>query len=346
MKILGIESSCDETAAAVVEDGTKILSNVISSQVDLHAHFGGVVPELACRRHIDLLIPVIRKALEQAECSLNDIDLIAVTRGPGLIGALLIGLNGAKALAFGANKPIIGVNHIEAHLYASLMGPEEKPPFPYLGVVVSGGHSSLVIMHSIGRYQQIGTTIDDAVGEAFDKVARLLDLPYPGGPEVEKLARSGDASKFSLRPGKVKNSPYSFSFSGLKTAALYAAKGKGANKHSPLLLDEEGKAHLAAAFQEAALGDIREKAYAAAKAYGCHAIVFGGGVSNNRRLRALMDESEDSLPVFWPPAGLSLDNAAMIAGLAYHQYKKHGADQIHEINAQTRIPFAVDPIIS
>lgn len=337
MIILGIESTCDETACAVVEDGKKVLGHALASQADLHAIYGGVVPELACRRHIDMLIPVIRDALQQAELRLDDVDAIAVANGPGLIGALLIGITGAKGLALALDKPLIGVNHVEAHLYAAVMSYDKPPPFPALGAVLSGGHSSLVKMHSIGSYELIGQTIDDAVGEAFDKVAKILDLPYPGGPNVEKLARESQSDKFKFKPGQVKDHPYHFSFSGLKTQVLYTAKGNGAKKDAPLLIPESDKADLAHAFQDCALNDITRKIQRAAEAYGCQSLILGGGVTQNRRLRELL--ADINLPCYWPGPGLSTDNAIMIAGLAYHQEVIQGSERF-ELAAMTRIPFA------
>ena len=340
MIILGIESTCDETACAVVRNGSEVLGHSLASQADLHALYGGVVPELACRRHIDVLIPVIEGALAQAELKLEDVDVIAVANGPGLIGALLIGLTGAKALALALNKPLIGVNHVEAHLYAAIMGREDEVAYPALGAVLSGGHSSLVKMRGIGDYQLIGQTVDDAVGEAFDKVARLLDLPYPGGPVIEKLARQGDPTRYAMKAGKVKGRPWDFSFSGLKTRVLYTAKGNGANKDSPLLIEESDKADLAAAFQEAALGDVVDKVLRAAEIHDCRSLVFGGGVTCNGRLRELIAERANGLPVYWPGPGLSVDNAIMIAGLGYHNMQRQGPDDLH-LEAVTRIPFCV-----
>ncbi len=210
MLALGIESTCDETACAIVQDGRSILSNIIASQIDLHKEYGGVVPELACRRHIDLMMPVIDQALTQAKMTLAHIDLIAVAHGPGLIGALLIGLNTAKALAWALQKPFIGVNHIEAHLYAALMSYEKEIHFPCLGVVASGGHTAIVLIQELGVYQLLGQTVDDAIGEAFDKVAKMLDLPYPGGPQIEKLALYGDPYRYPFKAGRVKGHPLDF----------------------------------------------------------------------------------------------------------------------------------------
>ena len=335
MLVLGIETTCDETACALVRDGKEILCNVIASQTDLHAQYGGVFPELACRRHIDILIPVIADALKKADVTQNQIDLIAVAKGPGLIGALLIGLNAAKALSLAWEIPFVGVNHVEAHLYAAIMA-QENPTFPALGVVVSGGHTFLARIEAVGNYTMIGSTVDDAIGEAFDKVAALLDLPYPGGPVIEKLAQKGDPTRYAFKPGKVKGRPYDFSFSGLKTNVLYTVKGANNDKKASSIIGDEEKPHIAAAFQEAALSDITEKALRAAAEHSCHAIFIGGGVSHNQRLRMLF-AAQSSLPVFWPPAGLSLDNAAMIAGLAYPHFLKKGEGDPIDLEPMTRI---------
>ncbi|MBS0620468.1 MAG: tRNA (adenosine(37)-N6)-threonylcarbamoyltransferase complex transferase subunit TsaD [Verrucomicrobia bacterium] len=333
MLVLGIESTCDETACALVKEGREIYANEILSQTDLHQQYGGVFPELACRRHIDSLIPVIQSAMEKAP---GPIDLIAVSYGPGLIGPLLIGLNAAKALSFAWKIPFIGVNHVEAHLYAAMM-PLDHPPFPALGVVISGGHTFMVKMTEICQYELIGTTQDDAIGEAFDKVATLLGLPYPGGPEIEALAKRGDPTRFPFKPGRVKNHPWDFSFSGLKTNVLYTVKGPNATKESPLLIQEEDKPDIAAAFQETALSDIVAKSLLAAKTHGCQAIYCGGGVSNNEKLKELFRKKDPSIPVFYPEKRLTLDNAAMIAGLGYHVYMKRGKGDPLDLEPKTRI---------
>lgn len=330
MLVLGIESTCDETACAIVRNGQEILSNIVSSQINLHRAFGGVVPELACRRHVDIMIPVIDEALKMAEVTLEEIDLIAVAHGPGLIGALLLGLNTAKALSLALDKPFIGVNHIEAHLYAAMMSQEKPIQFPTLGVVLSGGHTALVLIHDIGSYMLIGQTVDDAIGEAFDKVAKILDLPYPGGPEIEALAKIGHPV-YPLKPGKVKERPFDFSFSGLKTAALYTLRDHG--------VDPRIKEDLAASFQKAALQDVVSKTLLAAEKYGCQTIVFGGGVTNNKALRALFQSTNSNLNYIWPAHGLSLDNAAMIAGLGYHRFKQKGHGDSLELDAMTSISF-------
>jgi N6-L-threonylcarbamoyladenine synthase len=338
MIVLGLESTCDETACAIVKDGKEILANVVYSQIDVHTRYGGVFPELACRRHIDALIPVIQAALDQAGLTSNAIDLIAVSKGPGLIGALLIGLNAAKALSFAWNIPYIGINHVEAHLYAAMMLQEELF-FPALGLVVSGGHTFMVKIDGVGSYQMIGTTLDDAVGEAFDKVAALLGLPYPGGPAVEALAKQGDPTRYPFKAGSVKGKPWDFSFSGLKTNVLYTLKGPNADKHAPLQVPEEDKAHIAASFQETALNDLVTKARLAAQEYGCKAIYVGGGVSQNQRLRDLFSEKEKNLSVYFPTKELSVDNAAMIAGLGYTCFLQRKEGDALDLEPQTRIPL-------
>lgn len=339
MIVLGIETTCDETSCSLVKDGKEILSNVVSSQIDLHAEYGGVVPELSCRRHVDVLFPVLKQCLEEASIKLDEIDLIAVAHGPGLIGALLIGVTAAKALSIALGVPFIGVNHVEAHLYAALMGQSVPPQFPCLGVVVSGGHTALVRMEEIGSYFLVGETVDDAIGEAFDKVAKQLDLPYPGGPRIEALALKGDKHKYPFKPGKVKGRPLDFSFSGLKTAVLYTLRGQDSSGTKPLELNEKVKADISASFQHAALSDIVDKALLAAELHGCRQLVFGGGVTNNQALRGMVQSHAGGREALWPPKGLSLDNAAMIAGLGYHRYMKQGKGDLLTLEPATRIAF-------
>lgn len=329
MLVLGIESTCDETGASVVKDGRWILSNVLSSSADIHEKYGGVFPELACRRHIEAIIPVVSEALHQAKITPQDLDLIAVAKGPGLIGALLIGMNAAKGLSIAWKKPFIGVNHVEAHLYASMM-PLESPPFPALGVVLSGGHTLLLKIFGVGHYEPIGTTVDDALGEAFDKVASLLGLPYPGGPHVERIAKSGNPKAYRFSSGKVKRNPVDFSFSGLKTAVLYAVKGRE--------LTPSQKADVAASFQETAFLDVIAKAQLALQTFSPQAIFLGGGVCNNQRLRDLFTQKFPHLSIYWPPAHLSVDNAAMIAGLGSKKF--YGTSDPLDLEVQTRIPIA------
>lgn len=338
MLVLGIESTCDETACAIVRDGTAILANIVASQATLHECYGGVVPELACRRHVDMIIPVIDEALKQAGVTLNEIDLISVAKAPGLIGALMIGINAAKALSVTLEKPFIGVNHIEAHLYAAIMSQVEKVSFPSLGVVLSGGHTTLVYMRDIGDYKLISETIDDALGEAFDKVAKMMGLPYPGGPHIETLAKKGNPHSYPLKAGFVKGSPLSFSFSGLKTAVLYSLRGQNSSTLLPSQLSEEEKCNMAATFQRVALQDVVKKTLQAAIEADCETLIFGGGVTNNMALRELFAKAAPNKKLIWPKAELTLDNAAMIAGLGYHQFRRRGADNLL-MEAQSRIEF-------
>jgi len=338
MLVLGIETTCDETSCSIVRDGTAILSNVVTSQIDLHAQFGGVVPELSCRRHVEVIIPVLKQALVEANITLQEIDLIAVAYGPGLIGALLIGVTAAKTLALALDKPFIGVNHVEAHLYAAIMSQPHPVQYPCLGIVISGGHTAIVKMNGIGNYNLIGETVDDAIGEAFDKVAKLLNLPYPGGPQIEALALSGDPHSYHFKAGKVKEDPLNFSFSGLKTAFLYTLKGQNGILANPVLTNQQ-KADLCASFQHTALNDVIDKTLLAAQQYGCRTLIFGGGVTNNKQLRRLVSQRAPTLEVLWPSFELSMDNAAMIAGLGYHTFLNKGQGDSLALEPVTRIPF-------
>lgn len=322
MLTLGIDTSCDDTAIAVVEDGKIIHSNVIASQCDLLEKYGGVYPEMACRRHIEMCEPVLQEAL--GDFSLDQIDLIAATYGPGLIGALLIGLNFGKALSLSTGKPFVGVNHIEAHLYAAMMN--KRVALPALGVVISGGHTSLVMIEKVGCYTLIGQTQDDAIGEAFDKVARLLNLGFPGGVAIEELAKCGNANAYPFKGGSMKNRPFDLSFSGLKTAVLYATKKEGYIKED-----------IAASFQHAAFTSLIDKIFLASQKYHPRSIVLGGGVSSSKTLRSMMEKRFD-LPIFWPPRELCLDNGAMIAALGHENYKQHGKTPL-DLSACARIPF-------
>ncbi len=337
MFVLGIESTCDETACAIVEDGRVIFSNLVASQAKMHEVYGGVVPELSCRSHVEDLIPLLKRALEEAGVRLSDLGLIAVSHAPGLVGALLIGLNAAKALSLALGVPFVGVNHVEAHLYAALMSNDASPSYPCLGVVISGGHTALWLMESLGQYRLIGQTVDDAAGEAFDKAAKMLGLPYPGGPQIEQAAKKGNPKAFPFKAGTVKGKPFDFSFSGLKTAVLYSIKPQD---RDALELTEQLRADVAASFQEAALIDIVEKALKAAELYGVNDIVLGGGVTNNRRLRELFSERGQGKRCYWPSLELSLDNAAMIAGLGYHVYQRRGCrGDLYTLTCETRLPI-------
>ncbi len=321
MKVLGIETTCDESAVAVVENGTTILSNCIASQAKLHEQYGGVFPEMASREHLDALLPLVESALLEAKVTPSEIDLIAVAEGPGLMGSLLMGCTAAQALSFAWDIPLVGVNHVDAHLYSAMMECNEEPTFPALGVVLSGGHTFLAKMERIDHYEIIGTTVDDAIGEAYDKVATLLSLPYPGGPHIEKLAQLGNPNIYPFKAGRVKKSPLNFSFSGLKTSVLYAVKGPKGGRKGPDLIAPDAKKDIAASFQQAALSDIVEKVMRGAKEFPCHALYFGGGVTANQTLRKMMEEAAGEIPIYWPSRNLSLDNGAMIAGLGYHVFQ-------------------------
>jgi N6-L-threonylcarbamoyladenine synthase len=328
--VLAIESTCDETGAAVVRNGAEVLSNVVSSSAPLHEQYGGVFPEVASRRHMEVIAPVVKEALAQAAVSQDQIDLIAVAQGPGLIGSLLVGLNFAKGLSIGWGKPLIGVNHVEAHLYAAWM---ENPAIelPALGVVLSGGHTLLLHIEAPGRHLLIGTTVDDAIGEAFDKVGSLLDLPYPAGAPLEQLARSGDPRRFPLQAGTVKRGRCFFSFSGLKTACLYAL---------PPDPTPQDRADLAASFQEAAFRDVAKKIGAAREERPYRSLVFGGGVCNNRRLRALIRDSHPDHPANFPPPALTLDNAAMIGGLGALLFLQRGKGDPLTLSPFSRMAYS------
>ena len=309
-RILAIETSCDETSAAVIENGITILSNVIASQVDLHAQYGGVFPEVASRRHIEVIHPVITQAMNEAHLGFDDLDCIAVTQGPGLVGSLLVGVNMAKGLALGRNKPLLGINHIEGHIYSLWLSRQaEEIEFPLLTLVVSGGHTELYLMTDHGQYQHLGGTLDDAAGEAFDKVGRVLGLPFPGGPAIDKAAREGNPAAFQF-PRAVMEEGYQFSFSGLKTAVLrQSQKYQG---HLPLN-------DIAASFQAAVVDVLVEKTGRAAAEYGVTAVHLAGGVSANSALRQAMRERLD-IPVWYPPLILCTDNAAMIGAAAHWHF--------------------------
>jgi N6-L-threonylcarbamoyladenine synthase len=297
--ILGLETSCDETAAALVEGGA-IRSNVVASQADLHARFGGVVPEVASRRHLELVMPVVREALGEADASLDDVDAVAVTRGPGLIGALLVGLSAAKALAWGRGLPLIPVNHLHGHVASLYLEPDPLEP-PFLCLLASGGHTLLVDVPDHGAFEVLGTTLDDAAGEAFDKGARLLGLGYPGGAEIDRLAREGDPQAFDFPVARVPG--LDFSFSGVKTALLYAVRDLGDE------LDAR-KADLAASYQRAIVQALVRRTHEAAERTGAERIAIVGGVAANSELRAALLEAKA------PPLALCTDNAAMIASAA------------------------------
>ncbi|MEF9497104.1 tRNA (adenosine(37)-N6)-threonylcarbamoyltransferase complex transferase subunit TsaD [Chlamydia sp. 04-14] len=311
MLTLGLESSCDETACALVDANAQIIANVVSSQED-HASYGGVVPELASRAHLKVFPSVVESALKESGVSLEDIDLIAVTNTPGLIGSLAIGVNFAKGLAIGCQKPVIGVNHVEAHLYAAYME-AKNVEFPALGLVVSGAHTAMFLMEDPLTYKLIGKTRDDAIGETFDKVARFLGLPYPGGSLIEEIASHGCEESFPFSPSKVPG--YDLSFSGLKTAVLYAIKGNNSNNRTPLPeLSQSEKNNISASFQKAAFTTIAQKLPNIVKKFSCRSILVGGGVANNKYFQNLLKDTLN-LPLYFPSSKLCTDNAAMIAGL-------------------------------
>lgn len=318
VRILGIESSCDETAAAVVVNGRIILSSVVASQIDLHAEYGGVFPEVASRQHVCVIYSVVEQALQQAHLNLSDLDAIAVTRGPGLAGSLVVGMNTAKGLALAANLPLVGVNHLEGHLYSAwtyptdASSPPPTPEFPLLALLVSGGHTELNLMTDHLTYQRLGGTLDDAAGEAFDKVARLLGLSYPGGPAIQKAAMNGNPQAFHFPRARL-DGTWNFSFSGLKTAVLRVVRDLE-QYHRQLPVED-----LAASFQAAVVDVLVSKTLAAAKQYQAKEILVAGGVSANRALREAF-LVQKTFPVHIPTLALCTDNAAMIAAAGYHHH--------------------------
>ncbi|MBR4958282.1 MAG: tRNA (adenosine(37)-N6)-threonylcarbamoyltransferase complex transferase subunit TsaD [Phascolarctobacterium sp.] len=324
--ILGIESSCDETAAAVVKNGREVLSNIISSQIVIHRKFGGVVPEIASRKHIENIMPVIDEALQQANVTLDDIDAVAVTYGPGLVGALLVGLSAAKSLAWATDKPLIGVNHLEGHVFANfLTDPELEPPF--MALVVSGGHTALLKVTGYNSFEMLGQTRDDAAGEAFDKIARVMGLQYPGGPEIEKLALDGNPHAIEFPVAKL-DAPYEFSFSGLKSAVINYLHNQEQAKR------EINCADVAASFQYAVTNALVQKAVRAMKDTGLKKIVLAGGVSANKTLQTTLAKamSDIGAELVAPMPILCTDNAVMIACRGYFMYQA-GMESPLDLNA-------------
>ena len=327
INILAIESSCDETAAAVVHNGRKVLSNIISSQIDLHKLYGGVVPEIASRKHIEKINQVIEEALCEADCSLDDIDAIGVTYGPGLVGALLVGVAEAKAIAYARNLPLIGVHHIEGHISANYIENKELEP-PFLCLVVSGGHTHLVCVEGYGKYRILGKTKDDAAGEAFEKVARAIDLGYPGGPKIDKLAKEGNPDAIDFPRAHVGDSVYDFSFSGVKSAVLNYING------CKMKQAEYNRADIAASFQKAVTDVLVDHAMAGVENYGLKKLAIAGGVASNSALRAAMRKAceERDIEFYYPSPILCTDNAAMIGAAAFYDYQ-NGIHSGWDLNA-------------
>ncbi|HXF83795.1 MAG TPA: tRNA (adenosine(37)-N6)-threonylcarbamoyltransferase complex transferase subunit TsaD [Anaerolineales bacterium] len=316
-RVLAIETSCDETACAIVENGRALLSSVVASQMDVHARYGGVFPEVASRQHVLSIVPVAEQALAQANLSLKDMDAIAVTQGPGLAGSLVVGMNMAKGLALGTGLPLVGVNHLEGHIYSAWVyhageSVPSEPQFPLIALLVSGGHTELNLMTDHLTYKRLGSTLDDAAGEAFDKVARLLDLPYPGGPSIQRAAESGDPTRFKFPRARTEGK-YDFSFSGLKTAVLYEVSNL--KKKSRSLPVED----LAASFQAAVVEVLFNKTMEAAREFGAKEILVAGGVSANRVLRQAF-HAQTEFKVHIPALSLCTDNAAMIAAAGYYRF--------------------------
>lgn len=314
MIVLGIETSCDETGASVVEDGRNILSNTVASSLEFHKRYGGVVPEIATRYHLEVIDYAVKDSLKKAGAKPGDIDLMAVTSGPGLVGALLVGVSFAKAMSYSLGIPLIGVNHLWAHLYSGLIGKDAR--FPFVGLVISGGHTSLVFCENSVKFKLLGQTRDDAAGEAFDKVAKVLGLGYPGGPAIEKAARQGDARSIKFTPAYFSENSYDFSFSGVKTAVLYYIRAHRLNR--------KVRADIAASFQKAVVDCVVAKSVAACKAKRARSLVVGGGVSANKLLREELERAgrDNGIDVVFPSFALSLDNAAMVAAMGYRLFKR------------------------
>ncbi len=332
MFILGIETSCDETAAAVVENGKKILSNAVASQVELHRKFWGIVPEIASRKHLEIIIPIIKESLKEARIKLKDLDAVAATYGPGLLGSLLIGLTAAKGMAYALEVPFVGINHLEAHLYANFLSYPEIVP-PLIGLIISGGHTELIYLSKEREYEILGSTRDDAVGEAFDKVARILNLGYPGGPAIEKIAKKGNPQSIDLPLTHFKNNTLDFSFSGIKTAVLYYVRNLE-KKKAPI-----STADIAASFQLKVAQMLSENLFKAASLKKVKQIILGGGVSANLFLRSFLEkEKPEHMEIFFPPLELCTDNAAMIAACAYPTIKQGKASSL-SLDAEPNLGF-------
>ncbi len=330
MIILAIESSCDDTGAALIEEGRRPLSNIVSSQDEVHKRYGGVVPELASRRHLENIVPVIRGALEEAHTSLDDVDAVGVTRGPGLVGSLLVGIMAAKSIAYAKDIPLVGVNHLMGHLLAIFL--EQEVPFPLVGMVASGGHTALYLVEGFTTFRFLGGTRDDAAGEAFDKVAKYLGLGYPGGMVIEKMARLGDPRAISFPRAYIAKDSLDFSFSGIKTAVVNYVRS-----HPP---SDDGMADIAASFQEAAVDVLVNKIIWAAQRYGVDRVVVSGGVASNGRLRERLEQEgeEFGIKAYFPSPHLCRDNAAMIGVAGYHLLKAGRRDGL-DMSAISRWPL-------
>lgn len=344
MIILGIETSCDETAAAVVKDGRELLSNVIQSQIDIHTAFGGVVPEVAARSHIEVILPVIDQSIHQAQVSWKDIDAISVTYAPGLIGSLLIGALTARTLALIKNKPLYAIHHVEAHVYANFLLPN-VPQFPLLALIVSGGHSQLVLFKNHGDYQLLGQTQDDAVGEAFDKVAKVIGLPYPGGPSIAQAAQTGDPKAFNFPKARLAGQ-YDFSFSGLKTAVLRQTQALCNKSHDfpstglAALLSPSQRNDIAASFQQVAIETLVDKTLLAYRNCSPASVVIAGGVAANQELRRQL-KARLPIDIDYPPINLCTDNAAMVACLAYYRAQSQPADDAYTLEVVPSLSMQV-----
>ncbi len=335
MLILGIETSCDETAVSLVEDGNKILSNLIASQLELHKKFWGIVPEVASRRHLEVILPLLKECLDEAKIRLEDIDAVAVTKGPGLSGSLLVGVTVAKGISFSLGIPLIGINHLEAHLWAAFLLDSSLSP-PFIGLVISGGHTELVYLSEKKEYELLGSTRDDAVGEAFDKVARILNLEYPGGPVIEKVAKRGDPFKIDLPFPKFKEDTLDFSFSGLKTAVLYKVK-KLKEKKQKIPVED-----IAASFQLQIAKIIWQRIKESVKIKKTNRVVLGGGVASNQFIRDFIREnSESKIQIFVPPPILCTDNAAMVAALGFEKLRQ-GKVSTYSLEVQPNLKIGAD----
>jgi N6-L-threonylcarbamoyladenine synthase len=334
MLLLGIETSCDDTATAIVRDGRDVLSSVATNQDEFHAKYGGIVPEIASRRHVALLSAAVEDALERAGTTLEEIDGIAVTAGPGLIGSLVVGVAGAKALAFASNKPLYAVNHLHGHVFAPFLDRPERPPYPFLALLVSGGHSQVVAVDSPLRMRILGRTHDDAAGEAYDKTARLLGLPYPGGPELDRLARTGNPKAYAFPRYRPAGDALDFSFSGLKTSVRYFLESAAGREAAP--------ADVAASFQAAVVDALMTQLQAAFERARYNAVVVSGGVAANSALASAVTawSRRDGVPVFIPPPKYCTDNAAMIAAAAFYQRDATRADPL-SMTADPNLPFVL-----